>query len=114
MLAAAKATFGHAEPAAGLVGMLQAAQGLQHCLQAPVLHLVTPNPMVDAALRDTLRVGIPRQGAPLALPPTCVGTSAFAFQVANSVSLCFLDIVQPFVLCQSCIQHIPHNDHNTT
>lgn len=81
LLAASKATFGHAEPAAGLVGMLQAAHGLQIMQQAPILHLITPNAMVAAALQNTLHIGIPRQAAPLAMPPTCVGTSAFAFQV---------------------------------
>lgn len=95
-LTAAKSIVGHAEPAAGLVGMSHLARTLSEFAMSPMLHLRTINPYVASALIASSQarrgrsadsqgfavVGIPRApaGAPAGLS-AAGGASAFAFQV---------------------------------
>ena len=102
-LASSKAWTGHAEPAAGVVGLLQAFLSARHCLVAPLLNLRSLNPH----LRDTLESagasgtggGVPPRGVamPRQAGPTPVaegrerflcGVSAFAYQGTNAHLLC--------------------------
>lgn len=93
VLASSKSFLGHAEPAAGVVGMLHAAHMLSHGMVPPIAHLQQLNPYVQAAA--TVASGMwsmPRQAAGLlhaAAASTVsaeqqalgtIGTSAFAFQ----------------------------------
>lgn len=50
MLAAAKSLAGHAEPAAGAVGLISMVAALVSSQRQPVLHLRTLNPLVSSAL----------------------------------------------------------------
>jgi acyl transferase domain-containing protein len=94
VLMAAKTNLGHSEPAAGVVGLLQATFSLSQRAALPLLHLRTLNPLLVPLLRPEgggARRGclLPRGacGQPM---PRCsgafggapvVGTSAFAYQV---------------------------------
>ena len=90
-LAAAKSLLGHAETAAGVVGMLHAAGRLQQHQRAAVLHLHSLNTYVEGIL-DSAGGGFAaaRQAAPGLLPPAGAmnaGCSAFAFQGTNAHAL---------------------------
>ena len=88
---AGKSWFGHAEPAAGFVGIAHAIEAASHLAVLPLLHLRTLNPYVSEAVA---RVG---GGAGEWLLPRGVGcapvqqvaasaltsVSAFAFQVSS-------------------------------
>ena len=50
MLSAAKSSLGHAEPAAGLIGLLHLTASMQQAHSAPLLHLRTLNPLVAGIL----------------------------------------------------------------
>jgi acyl transferase domain-containing protein len=91
VLASSKSWLGHAEPGAGVVGLLHAASMLSQRAAAPVAHLRTLNPYVEAALAGSSSPSswsLPRQSAGLATLPGsqlgCIGTSAFAFQGTNA------------------------------
>jgi len=65
-LGAAKSATGHAETAAGAIGMIRAASEHAKMLQEPILHLGTFNPYVSSILESarkegSLRMAIPRQ-----------------------------------------------------
>ena len=47
-----KANIGHAEPAAGMTGLLKLAQALERCQAPPNAQLQALNPHVDAALQE--------------------------------------------------------------
>ena len=98
-LGASKSWVGHAEPAAGMVGVYHALLGLSQAATLPVLHLKTLNPLV----MDTLRAAgsksgarpwhLPRQAGPgvgittaaeAAVSSAATGVSAFAFQGTNA------------------------------
>ena len=87
-----KASLGHAEPAAGVVGLLHAANAVCHSALPPVLHLRTLNPFVLGALegRGSAVTGmyqLPRQLAPAirsAEGGSVGGVSSFAFQGTNA------------------------------
>ncbi len=85
-LTAAKAHKGHAEPAAGSIGLAHAAFMLTHRHVTPLLHLHALNPHV-AGLLDTRRgaqapLSLPRQaGGAVFRPTAALGISSFAFQV---------------------------------
>ncbi|KAI8473972.1 MAG: thiolase-like protein [Monoraphidium minutum] len=90
LLSASKSWLGHAEPAAGMVGLLQAARQVSGAEAPPIGHLRTLNPLVASALGDGGARGgrawaLPRQaggvGSPEAAALARVGVSAFAFQV---------------------------------
>ena len=92
-LLAAKSWVGHAEPAAGILGLAHAHLALHHHMQLPLLHLAQLNPHVASALQQGSTPGqllIRRQQAAmlgLAGDPDgrlrC-GVSAFAFQGTNA------------------------------
>lgn len=91
VLTASKSWLGHAEPAAGMVGMLHACHGISRGLAVPNAHLIELNPHVEHVLSS----GTPAQREHWSLPrqqgalPSCgvegsalrSGVSAFAFQV---------------------------------
>lgn len=93
-LAAAKSALGHAEPAAGAVGMLRAMHGLHSGAAAGILHLTALNPHVVDALEQQ-----PAGRRALWMPRACgctvsqgsggsgkgvAGISGFAFQGTNA------------------------------
>ncbi len=83
-LEASKSHQGHAEPAAGLVGLIHAAHAMTHGMSHRVMHLRSLNPFLMAALQNgSCRVG--RQDGPSAPGDASraahMGISAFAFQV---------------------------------
>ncbi len=98
-LTASKAWLGHAEPAAGVVGMLHAMHALRRSLALPIAHLSRVNPYVESALCSCSPPacsggwslprgvgGLPsRQGAGCS---RLSGVSAFAFQVREQESVC--------------------------
>lgn len=51
-MAAAKSRYGHAETAAGCIGMLAGIRELTHAEAQPIMHLRTVNPMVGEALQQ--------------------------------------------------------------
>lgn len=87
-LMASKSWIGHAEPAAGVVGLAHAHVASSLARQLPMMHLVHMNEYVAALLSK--REGswsVPRQATPLALPDQAsvlCGVSAFAFQGTNA------------------------------
>lgn len=98
VLAASKSWVGHAEPAAGLAGLLFAHAAATQALTLPLLHLRSVNPYVTNTLEQQLGTGgiaaalLPKQGGggPAAAGATqaCTwGTSAFAFQGTNAHAL---------------------------
>lgn len=104
-LAASKSWVGHAEPAAGLAGLLFALGAASQQLALPLMHLTTVNPYVASTLdqqqqrskgmQPGLAVAdalLPRQGGPLPHAEEqqqgCIwGVSAFAFQGTNAHAL---------------------------
>ncbi len=88
-LLASKSYMGHAEPAAGVVGLTTAAEVLWQAGVRSVLHLHTLNPYVAAAV-GTRAVHIPRQcSVPvIQAPNTAFGVSAFAFQGSLWMNMC--------------------------
>ena len=96
-LMAAKSWIGHAEPAAGVVGLAHAHAALAAAVQLPLLHLRAVNEHV-AAIMGRSNMGAARGGAPWSAPrqgaalpssdmpdaPRVVGASAFAFQGTNA------------------------------
>jgi acyl transferase domain-containing protein len=95
LLASSKSWLGHAEPAAGVVGVLQAVQQLGSRQAAPICHLRALNPLVASALDSARGWSLPRQPAGVAAAEAVAvarcGVSAFAFQVgsAGHDGLCF-------------------------
>jgi acyl transferase domain-containing protein len=90
-LTAAKARMGHAEPAAGAVGIAHAAGMLTQRRRAALTHLRALNPLVLSGARSGARLALPRQGAAAAACASaeaewdavqCV--SSFAFQGTNA------------------------------
>lgn len=90
-LAAAKSLLGHAETAAGLVGVLRAAGRLLQQQRAPVLHLRSLNAYVESTLDSApARFAVARQAAAGLLAAGSsmnAGCSAFAFQGTNAHAL---------------------------
>jgi acyl transferase domain-containing protein len=97
-LMSSKSWLGHAEPAAGVVGMLHTQLALQQRAALPVSHLRTLNPYLDPILSEARGVSgagpgkgrgwlLPRDTHGHPLPSAAVaeasviGTSAFAYQV---------------------------------
>ena len=96
-LTAAKSRFGHAEPAAGSVGMIQAALQLSNQRSNSITGLATINPYVASTFAELMTAGqatpyIPRQDASAVMLPLpadvgvqgAMGVSSFAFQGTNA------------------------------
>jgi acyl transferase domain-containing protein len=86
-LITSKSSMGHAEPAAGIVGLLHSLNAVQQAALPSLMHLRALNPFVEGALSSS-RSGscfLPRQLAPRAAVLTSQalvsGISSFAFQV---------------------------------
>lgn len=100
-MAASKSWVGHAEPAAGLAGLLFAHAAATHALALPLMHLRTVNPYVASTLEQQHQAAgrtavapavLPKQagGLPAASPGqpgAAWGISAFAFQGTNAHAL---------------------------
>ncbi len=86
-LMASKSQAGHCEPAAGLVGLAAAVAAISNAAAAPVLHLRSLNPYVEAAMDGDGRASVARSTGGWAdsrrLPPAC-SVSSFAFQGSNA------------------------------
>ena len=100
-LAASKSWVGHAEPAAGLAGLLFGHTASTHGLALPLMHLRTVNPYVASTLEQQQQAAGRAAVAPALLPkqagglPAAAsvrqgaawGVSAFAFQGTNAHAL---------------------------
>ncbi|MCP4466157.1 MAG: hypothetical protein GY813_05330, partial [Halieaceae bacterium] len=87
--AAAKSAVGHAEPGAGLVGLLNAATMLSHRVGKQIMHLRSINPHVEGVLGLSKLNAVPREMC--SLTPSgesyvCGALSSFAFQGTNAHS----------------------------
>jgi 3-oxoacyl-(acyl-carrier-protein) synthase/acyl carrier protein len=93
-LTAAKSRVGHAEPAAGSVGILQVTAQLAGARGNAIMHLVRINPHVSSTFQELRACGqaspyLPRQDAPGVAAPgaewdSSMGVSSFAFQGTNA------------------------------
>lgn len=89
VLSSVKSCYGHTEGAAGLTGLLLAAQCSLHLCSPPVMHLRNSNVYVDAALRDWMRnsklaAAIPRQKQAALFAARLTGTSSFGMSGVNA------------------------------
>lgn len=84
VLLASKSWMGHAEPGAGVAGLIHAQVSLSSAFQLPILHLGGINEYVEATMRKNPSCwAVPRQ--PASMPGSrVIGTSAFAFQGTNA------------------------------
>ena len=83
-LLASKSWGGHAEAAAGIVGLAHTQVSMAHTLLFPILHLGEMNPYVTAIMgKSQSSWAVGRQKGPTMLKGAC-GTSAFAFQGTNA------------------------------
>jgi hypothetical protein len=90
-LITSKSGLGHAEPAAGIVGVLHSLNAVQQGALPSLLHLHTLNPFISSALGSRCSDGLfflPRQLAPRAVcgdqgQSLVSGVSSFAFQVSD-------------------------------
>eukprot|EP00883_Tetradesmus_obliquus_P011533 jgi/Sobl393_1/4315/SZX67650.1 len=99
-LASSKASFGHAEPGAGIVGIFHTLFAQQQQVQLPIMHLRQLNPLVGSVLEAAAAAHgtrlrafhMPRQAGPAvvagvetgAAAGSRTGISAFAFQGTNA------------------------------
>ena len=89
-LMASKSQAGHCEPAAGLVGSTGAMAALSTAALAPVLHLRSLNPHVEAAGNHSVAVARMHGGwASLRRRSPACSVSSFAFQVAPTLYVHF-------------------------
>jgi 3-oxoacyl-(acyl-carrier-protein) synthase len=95
-LSSSKASFGHAEPGAGIVGIFHTLFAQQQQSQLPIMHLRELNPLVGSVLEAAAAANaarlrafhMPRQAGPAVLSAAQIGDgagfrtgiSAFAFQ----------------------------------
>jgi hypothetical protein len=106
-LSAAKSFMGHAEPAAGIVGLTRLSLILGQSSVDPLLTLTALNPYVGAALAaagqhgPADRAAAPRQPAPAPAPVAAAlgGVSAFAFQGTNAHAFVSKDHAQGAAFC---------------
>ena len=89
VLGSVKSCYGHTEGAAGLTGLLLAAQAAGQQCAAPVMHLRSMNPYVVAALGDWqkssgLAAAIPRQQQAAPQAARLAGTSSFGMSGVNA------------------------------
>lgn len=78
LLASAKSLAGHAEPAAGTVGLISLVAALASCQRQPVLHLRMLNPLVASALGAASGVHGAGSAVSRAMGPTPVSNMASA------------------------------------
>ncbi len=84
VLSASKTWVGHAEPGAGINGLLHAVRTLVHHEQLALMHLRQLSNHVEQAL-GTSTCMAPRQGAPMPVTaPLHVGISSFAYSGSNA------------------------------
>jgi len=90
-MAASKAWVGHAEPGAGVAGLLFAQQTAIHSQTLPLLHLRAVNPYAASTLEaysnTNATVLLPKQFGPASCEgreERAIGVSAFAFQGTNA------------------------------
>ena len=89
---AMKSCVGHAECAAGVVGLIRASFGLQTLLRNSIMHMCMLNAHVYHAIPrngpQVYQISVAREVVSLhqgmQARPTCVGVSAFAFQGTNA------------------------------
>ncbi|WP_263167450.1 type I polyketide synthase [Streptomyces sp. SCSIO ZS0520] len=83
LVGSVKTNVGHAEAAAGIVGLIKAVLCLEHGTVPPNLHLKNPNPAVDW---DKLPLTIPTRATPLPDRdrPAVAGVSSFGFSGTNA------------------------------
>ena len=97
-MAASKSWVGHAEPAAGMAGLLFAHAAATQSCAVPLLHLRAVNPYVISSLEQqqagsASAAMLPRQGGALPMAAdgaqqgSVWGVSAFAFQGTNAHAL---------------------------
>ena len=92
-MAASKSWVGHAEPAAGLVGLLFACRAATLHQALSLMHLRTVNSYVASTLEQSTAgtAALPKHAGPLPLATTTMevlcGVSAFAFQGTNTHAL---------------------------
>lgn len=83
-LASDKAAYGHAEPAAGIVGGMAVLRHLHERMHQPVLYLSTVNPHVQETVETAemagLAIVLPRQMRANDQSSKAAGISSFAFQ----------------------------------
>ena len=93
-MTAAKSRVGHAEPAAGVIGILQASLQLSRAEALSFTHLRTVNPLVGGILASAAAKGdghpfLPKQDGPATAAAAAlgqhesVGINSFAFQVCD-------------------------------
>ncbi|CAD7696941.1 unnamed protein product, partial [Ostreobium quekettii] len=83
--AAGKTSLGHTEPAAGVVGLVQAISSLGQRFTQPVLHLGSANPHMHGVLASAAgSILMPRAPGPAIQDAPTVSVSAFAFQGTNA------------------------------
>ncbi|MBD3679853.1 MAG: SDR family NAD(P)-dependent oxidoreductase [Rhodobacteraceae bacterium] len=82
-LGAAKAHFGHLEPAAGLVGLIKAQLTLENGILPGVPHATQPNPAIDFAAHN-LDLPDATRALPERQSPWLAGVSAFGFGGVNA------------------------------
>lgn len=92
VLGSVKSCYGHTEGAAGLTGLLMAAMATSQQCSAPVLHLRSINPYVEAALADWCKSGpwaaaVPRQQQAAQQAAQLAGTSSFGMSGVNAHAL---------------------------
>ncbi|AOZ70035.1 hypothetical protein LPB142_12470 [Rhodobacter xanthinilyticus] len=83
-IGSAKTNFGHAEPAAGLVGLVKAVLALERGALPASLHFTTPNPAIDF---EALNLSVNTALRPLAPGARLAGVNAFGFGGTNAVAL---------------------------
>lgn len=112
ILASVKSCFGHAEGAAGLIGLTMTLKIQQSHAVPPIMHLQNINRYVDDALSDWQRnnhdtAGLPRQLQQAAIHKAFVaGTSSFGMSGVNAFVLTqpIMDCTQLQGSCQSQLQ----------
>lgn len=101
-MVSAKSSLGHAEAAAGALGITRTINWTQSQSVAPLTHLRILNPHVIAILESNFSkciVDLPRQVAPGGIGGSiCSGISSFAFQVRNGEMSLFtyMCVLRPF------------------
>ena len=84
-LTAAKSRVGHAETAAGAIGIVHAVHSLSSCVVAPMLHLAAFNPYVSGILEAA-----GREGSSTACIPRQVSMQAAACSAPVLIRMCLL------------------------
>lgn len=86
LLTSSKTWVGHAEPAAGINGLLHAAFTVALHVQLPLLHLRTLSPHITQAMHGRGSSSAPRQMGPVAAAAAQqhVGVSSFGFSGSNA------------------------------